>query len=84
MTAKDFIQGFLPGTDSPGKIYELFRGLGYPGDKVLDPTYQRKTEEFELAREEKEVDFMCRRSLVEYLANYFNSPLSRGDRGVSP
>ncbi len=48
MTVKNFIQGFLPGTDSPGKIYELFRGLGYPGDKVLDPTYQKKIEEFEL------------------------------------
>ncbi|MGB9715749.1 MAG: hypothetical protein ACPL1G_05000 [Thermodesulfovibrionales bacterium] len=30
-----------------------------------------------------EVDFMCRRSLVEYLNNHLNSPLSRGDRGVS-
>ena len=54
MITKDFIQEFLPGTDSPEKIYELFRGLGYPEDKVLDPTYRRKIEEFELAKEEKE------------------------------
>ncbi len=46
MTSKNFIQEFLPGTDSPEKIYELFRGIGYPEDKVLDPTYQRKIEEF--------------------------------------
>lgn len=39
---------------STEKIYELFRSLKYLTDKVLDPTYKRKIEEFEFAKEEKE------------------------------
>jgi len=54
MNIKAFIQDFIPQMDSPEKIYELFRGLGYPEDKVLDPSYKRKISEFEFAKEERE------------------------------
>src|SRR3972149_2040041 len=49
-----YVQNFIPETDSPDKIYELFRSLGYPKDKVLDPSYKRKIDEFEFAKEERE------------------------------
>lgn len=48
------VQNFIPEIDSPEKIYKLFRELGYHKDKVLDPTYKRKIEEFEFAKEERE------------------------------
>ena len=35
-------------------VYELFRGLDYPENKVLDPSYKRKIDAFEFARDEKE------------------------------
>jgi len=44
---KGFVQKIIPEIDSPPKIYELFRGLGYPSDKILDPTYKRKVKEFD-------------------------------------
>lgn len=47
MRSIEFVQNFIPELNSPEKIYELFRGLGY--DKVLDPSYKRKIEEFEFA-----------------------------------
>jgi len=53
MDKTEYVQNFIPETDSPEKIYELFRGLGYHKDKVLDPTYKRKIEEFEFAGEER-------------------------------
>src|SRR4030042_1269555 len=54
MQAENHVQCFVPKTDSPEKIYELFRSLRYPTDKVLDPSYKRKIEEFEFAKEEKD------------------------------
>ncbi len=54
MDTKNFVQEFLPGIKSTEDVYRLFRGLGYPEDKVLDPTYKRKIGEFELAKEERE------------------------------
>ncbi len=54
MERKEFISKFIPETISPEKIYELFRELGYPEDKLLDPTYKRKIVEFEFAKDEKE------------------------------
>ncbi len=48
------VQSFVPQADSPEKIYELFLSLGYPKDKVLNPSYRRKIEEFEFPKEEKE------------------------------
>lgn len=41
-----YIQESIPKTDSPEKIYNLFLGLGYPKDKILDPTYKRKIDDF--------------------------------------
>ena len=54
MDIKSTVQEFVPGMDSSEKVYGLFRILGYPDDKVLDPTYKRKIEELDLAREERE------------------------------
>ena len=54
MEMREYISQFISETDSPEKIYELFRGLGYPTDKILDPSYKRKIEEFEFAKEERE------------------------------
>ncbi len=54
MDIREYVQGFIPEIDSPEKIYGLFRGLGYPEDKVLDPSYKRKIDEFEFAKEERE------------------------------
>jgi hypothetical protein len=38
MQTESYVQRFVPKTDSPENIYELFRSLGYPADKVLNPT----------------------------------------------
>ncbi len=54
MHIEHHVQSFVPQTDSPEKIYELFLSLGYPKDKILDPSYKRKIEEFDFAKEEKE------------------------------
>src|SRR4030043_395246 len=54
MQVENQVQSFISETDSPEKIYELFRGLGYPKDKILDPSYKRKIEEFDFAKEERE------------------------------
>ena len=52
MDIKEYIQKLIPEIDSPEKVYEFFRGLGY--SNILDPSYKRKIEEFEFAKEEKE------------------------------
>ena len=53
MDIKEYIAKFIPETDSPEKVYDLFRGLMYPEDKVLDSTYKRKIQEFDFAKEER-------------------------------
>jgi hypothetical protein len=35
MKSIGFVQNFIPELNSPEKIFELFRGLGY--DNILDP-----------------------------------------------
>jgi methylase of polypeptide subunit release factors len=54
MDTSTYVQNFVPKTDSPEKIYNLFRGLGYDKGKLLDPSYKRKIDEFEFAKEERE------------------------------
>ena len=54
MTIKEIVQEFIPKMNSPEKVYELFHILGYPEGKLLDPTYKRKIEEFDFAKEERE------------------------------
>lgn len=54
MAIKDVVLESVPAINSPEKIYDLFRLLGYPDGKLLDPTYKRKIEEFDFAREEGE------------------------------
>jgi hypothetical protein len=41
-TIKEVVQEFVPEMDSPEKVYELFRLLGYPADKILAPTYKER------------------------------------------
>jgi hypothetical protein len=48
------VENLIPKIDSPEKIYELFHSLGYPKDKILDPSYKRKIEEYGFAKEERE------------------------------
>jgi len=54
MPFRDYVQKVIPEINSPDKVYELFRGLGYPEDKLLDPSYKRRIEDFDFAKEEKE------------------------------
>lgn len=54
MGIKEYIQKTIPETDSPEKVYNLFLGLGYPKDRVLDPSYKRRIDELDFAREERE------------------------------
>lgn len=51
---KTFIEDFLPKIHSINDVYGLFRGLGYPADSILDPTYRRRISEFGFAKEEEE------------------------------
>ena len=53
MDIKGFVHKIIPEINSPSKVYDLFRGLGYPEDKVLDPTYNRKIKEFDFSKEEQ-------------------------------
>jgi len=54
MPFRDYVLKIIPEINSPDKVYELFRGLGYPEDKLLDPSYKRRIEDFDFAKEEKE------------------------------
>ena len=54
MDIKGFVHKIIPEINSPSKVYDLFRGLGYPEDKVLDPTYKRKVKEFDFSKEEQD------------------------------
>ena len=40
--------------DASAKVYELFAGLSYPKDKLLNSTYKRDIKEFEFSKEERE------------------------------
>jgi len=42
MQVENQVQSFVPKIYSAEKIYEMFLSLGYPEDKILDPTYKRK------------------------------------------
>ncbi len=50
MNVKDFIKNHIPDMDSPEKVYQLFRGLGY---KTLDPSF-RGIEAWELREKDRE------------------------------
>ena len=54
MNIKEYVQKAIPALDSPKGVYNLFRGLGYPEGRLLDPSYKRKLSEFDFAKEEKE------------------------------
>jgi len=54
MTTRPDIKTLVSTMDSAEKVYNLFRGLGYPAEKLLDPSYKRKISEFGLAMDERE------------------------------
>lgn len=54
MAIANDVQNIIPKTDSPEKVYALFHSLGYQKDKLLDPSYKRKIDEFEFAKEERD------------------------------
>ncbi len=54
MPFRDYVQKVIPNINTPEKVYDLFRGLGYPEDKLLDPSYRRNIDEFGFAKEERE------------------------------
>jgi len=49
---KGFVEDFVPKIRSANDVYALFRGLGYPPEAILDPSYKRRISEFEFAKEE--------------------------------
>lgn len=51
---KTFVESFLPRVSSIDQIYELFKGLGYPSEVILNPSYKRRVSEFGFAKEEEE------------------------------
>jgi len=51
---KKFVQDFIPRLGTPAQIYELFHGLEYPEEKILDTSYKRKMSEFGFSKEERE------------------------------
>ncbi len=53
-TIKQKIDESIQGIDTPQKIYDLFKELQYPPDKILDTSYKRRIEEFDFAKEERE------------------------------
>lgn len=77
MSIREFVQVFIPKLDSPEKVYELFLGLGYPRDKILDPTYKRKVSELELAKEEREKIRNLKVALQNYRRENYNLFLMR-------
>ncbi len=46
------VENIIPKLNSPEKIYELFKEIGY--SQVLDPSYRRKIDEFDFAKDERE------------------------------
>jgi hypothetical protein len=54
MSYRDYVQKVIPEINSPEKVYDLFRGLGYSEGKLLDPSYRRIIDEFGFAKEERE------------------------------
>lgn len=69
MESIKFVQNFIPELNSPEKIYELFRGLGY--NNILDPSYKRKIEEFEFTKEER-----------NKIKNIYTEPISKRSKAA--
>jgi 23S rRNA G2445 N2-methylase RlmL len=51
---KSFVEEFAPKICSVDDVYGLFKGLGYPPEAILDPSYKRRISEFGFAKEEEE------------------------------
>ncbi len=50
---KEGLKKFITSIDSPNKIYELFKELNYPKDKILDIS-KRDIKDFDFAKDERE------------------------------
>jgi len=48
------LKSLVNNLNSPKEIYELFRLLNYPDDKLLDPSYKRNLDSFEIPKEDKD------------------------------
>lgn len=48
------LKSVINNLNSPKAIYDLFRLLNYPDDKILDPSYKRNLDSFEIPKEDKE------------------------------
>lgn len=53
ITNKEKLKEFISSLDSPNKVYDLFRELNYPKDKILDVS-KRDIKEFDFAKDERE------------------------------
>lgn len=53
ITDKEGLKGFISSIDSPNKVYELFKELNYPKDKILDIS-KRDIKDFDFAKDERE------------------------------
>lgn len=48
------VKNYIENLDSPKKVYDLFRKLNYPKDKIFDTAYVKKIKEFGFAKDERE------------------------------
>ena len=48
------VREFVKEIDSPQKVYDLFRELNYPPDKILNTSYKRRIEEFDFSKKGRE------------------------------
>jgi hypothetical protein len=79
--------------DSPQKVYDLFRELNYPRDKIFNPSYKRRIEEFDFSKKGREkireiytvfrydgdlnIYFVETKSLSNHLIEYVTKVFSR-------
>ncbi|MBU7046096.1 MAG: hypothetical protein HXS54_06625, partial [Theionarchaea archaeon] len=48
------VHEFVKEIDSPQKVYDLFRELNYPPDKILNTSYKRRIEGFDFSKKGRE------------------------------
>jgi hypothetical protein len=51
---RGFVEEFVPKIRSVDDVYGLFKGLGYPLEAILNPSYKRRISEFGFAKEAEE------------------------------
>ena len=48
------VSGLIQGIGSPQHVYDLFKELNYPPDKIFDPSYRRRIKEFDFSKRGRE------------------------------